>query len=135
MYLSKHTLIILFSALLLLSACKEKSNYSSEPEQDENTLSAGKQDNNKSTTDAVYKCPMDCEDGKTYSEAGSCPICKMDLALLENGSEQKSKQGMHGQKAKHNKKKMCQCKEGECKCKKGECKCGTPGYDHFGNKI
>lgn len=33
---------------------------------------------------ATYQCPMDCEDGKTYEEAGSCPVCKMDLAEVEN---------------------------------------------------
>ena len=27
----------------------------------------------------VYQCPMDCEDGKSYTEVGSCPVCKMDL--------------------------------------------------------
>jgi len=28
---------------------------------------------------AIYQCPMQCEGDKTYSEAGSCPVCKMDL--------------------------------------------------------
>lgn len=32
-----------------------------------------------SSQEASYKCPMDCENGKTYSEAGICPVCKMDL--------------------------------------------------------
>lgn len=27
----------------------------------------------------VYQCPMKCEADKTYSEPGSCPVCKMDL--------------------------------------------------------
>ncbi|WP_033961502.1 SCO family protein [Psychroserpens jangbogonensis] len=27
----------------------------------------------------LYQCPMQCEGDKTYSESGSCPICKMDL--------------------------------------------------------
>ena len=31
----------------------------------------------------VYQCPMQCEGDKTYTEAGSCPVCKMDLQLLE----------------------------------------------------
>ena len=30
-----------------------------------------------------YKCPMDCEDGKTYHEAGKCPVCKMDLQMVK----------------------------------------------------
>lgn len=39
---------------------------------------------NKQQELAVYQCPMQCEGDKTYSEAGSCPICKMDLKLVEN---------------------------------------------------
>ena len=27
----------------------------------------------------TYQCPMDCEEGKTYKEAGACPVCKMEL--------------------------------------------------------
>jgi len=30
-------------------------------------------------TAAVYQCPMDCEDGKTYDRPGKCPVCEMDL--------------------------------------------------------
>ncbi|MBL4658212.1 MAG: hypothetical protein JKX73_09450 [Flavobacteriales bacterium] len=30
-----------------------------------------------------YKCPMDCEAGKTYEEPGACPVCHMDLAEVE----------------------------------------------------
>ncbi len=26
-----------------------------------------------------YQCPMDCENGKVYEEAGSCTVCGMDL--------------------------------------------------------
>ena len=33
---------------------------------------------------AQYQCPMDCELGKTYSEQGSCPVCKMDLVKVED---------------------------------------------------
>ncbi len=29
----------------------------------------------------AYRCPMDCEKGKTYDQAGRCPICKMDLKV------------------------------------------------------
>ena len=31
------------------------------------------------TAEAKYQCPMDCEDGKTYSENVGCPACGMDL--------------------------------------------------------
>jgi len=33
----------------------------------------------KNAVTDVYQCPMDCEKGKTYDKAGSCPVCKMDL--------------------------------------------------------
>ncbi|HMC00821.1 MAG TPA: heavy metal-binding domain-containing protein [Flavobacteriaceae bacterium] len=42
-----------------------------------------------STTETVdedhdhYKCPMDCEEGKTYHEEGKCPVCKMDLQKVK----------------------------------------------------
>jgi len=32
---------------------------------------------------AIYQCPMKCEGDKTYEEAGECPKCGMDIALLE----------------------------------------------------
>ncbi|GAA3575356.1 SCO family protein [Snuella lapsa] len=33
---------------------------------------------------AVYKCPMQCEGNKAYTKLESCPVCKMDLAMVEN---------------------------------------------------
>ena len=30
-------------------------------------------------SNVVYQCPMDCEKGKSYTENGNCPVCKMDL--------------------------------------------------------
>ena len=37
--------------------------------------------NKKSTDNQVvaYQCPMKCEGEKTFSQTGSCPVCKMDL--------------------------------------------------------
>lgn len=63
----------------------------------------------------VYQCPMDCEEGKSYTEAGSCPVCKMDLKSktvdMDGDSSKKHVEG-------------CTCKSGgECKCAPGECKC------------
>lgn len=31
----------------------------------------------------AYQCPMDCEKGKTYTDAGNCPVCKMELKKVE----------------------------------------------------
>lgn len=33
---------------------------------------------------AMYQCPMKCEGEKTYDEAGSCPVCNMDLKEMEH---------------------------------------------------
>lgn len=30
-------------------------------------------------TKTQYYCPMKCEEDKTYTEKGECPVCKMDL--------------------------------------------------------
>ena len=31
------------------------------------------------SNDVLHQCPMDCEEGKSYTEPGKCPVCKMDL--------------------------------------------------------
>ncbi|MDY7395332.1 heavy metal-binding domain-containing protein [Aureibaculum sp. 2210JD6-5] len=63
----------------------------------------------------VYQCPMDCEDGKSYTEAGSCPVCKMDLKAKTVDMDSDDHK-MHADN--------CTCKSGgECKCADGECKC------------
>ncbi|MBW8050466.1 MAG: hypothetical protein FVQ77_09035 [Cytophagales bacterium] len=35
----------------------------------------------------AYQCPMKCEGDKTYEEKGTCPVCKMELAKVEEHSE------------------------------------------------
>jgi len=49
------------------------------------TLSSCQNDTSKADKDnlAVYQCPMQCEGDKTYNDSGSCPICKMDLKLVD----------------------------------------------------
>ena len=39
------------------------------------------------TSETVYQCPMDCEKGKTYSENSGCPVCKMDLQIIDESSK------------------------------------------------
>lgn len=45
------------------------------------TLSSCNSNTSKNTSSdlTLYQCPMKCEGEKTYNEAGSCPVCKMDL--------------------------------------------------------
>lgn len=64
---------ILFVLLVLVSAiaCKEN-----------NTTN--------NNNEAGYYCPMHCEGDKTYSEQGSCPVCKMDLIAVEKKAEKTS---------------------------------------------
>lgn len=52
------------------------------------TLASCNSNKSDKTSDelAVYQCPMQCEGDKTYSEAGSCPVCKMDLQPIEKQS-------------------------------------------------
>ncbi|MFD1161674.1 SCO family protein [Hwangdonia seohaensis] len=51
------------------------------------TTSCNSEKSNKAQhTLAVYQCPMQCEGDKTYSENVSCPICKMDLKLIDEKS-------------------------------------------------
>lgn len=81
---------------------------------------------------ATYQCPMDCEDGKTYKEAGSCPVCKMDLKAVDQAEGMTctahkdgkcSCQGEHCKCAnckKHAKKKTCAMHEGDS-CKSANC--------------
>lgn len=42
----------------------------------------------------VYRCPMKCEGEKTYNEMGSCPVCEMDLTLVNNNSKTVSEEGI-----------------------------------------
>ena len=70
----KKIVIILCGLLLIgLTSCK---NDSSKSQSDEATL---------------YECPMHCEGDKTYSEPGSCPVCKMDLVEVVNKEENDNK--------------------------------------------
>ncbi len=51
-------------------------------------LTACKNDTSKTTEEAlVYQCPMKCEVDKTYNEPGSCPVCNMDLMVIEDENE------------------------------------------------
>lgn len=73
-------LALLFSASTVLVSCKgEKKEHSEENEAYENHAA----DKADIAMNDVYHCPMGCEEGKTYEEKGSCPVCKMDLKKVE----------------------------------------------------
>lgn len=72
-----------FTAFALsIAACNGGSSNSSTSTEATGT-EAGAQDAAPATA-AVYYCPMKCEGEKTYDQAGQCPVCGMDLVILEN---------------------------------------------------
>ncbi len=85
------------------------------------------EDNKEVASNEVYQCPMDCEHGKSYSKAGKCPVCNMDLKA--------KKAGEAGATCKCKKGEKCTCKEGECKCSnakacgKDKAACKSKGHD------
>ena len=36
---------------------------------------------------AKYQCPMKCEGEKTYDKPGNCPVCEMELEVLDTASK------------------------------------------------
>lgn len=61
----KHLTLILLLLAASVVACRHK-----------HTQNSG---DPSTATASAYACPMDCEKGKTYPQAGTCPVCKMDL--------------------------------------------------------
>ncbi|PID69749.1 MAG: hypothetical protein CR989_00115 [Flavobacteriales bacterium] len=64
--------VLVVTLTLAFSACK--SDKKEEFKVEEKT---------KVADNVVYQCPMDCEDGKSYTKPGTCPVCKMDLKEKE----------------------------------------------------
>ena len=70
-------MLLLLAMTVVTTSCK---NSGEEKTNTETSLGAEKAD---LAMNDEYLCPMDCEDGKTYSEPGECPECKMDLKKVE----------------------------------------------------
>ena len=118
-----HLFVLLFS-IFLLTSCEEKKSDKKTESQEVNT------------SELVYQCPMDCEKGKTYHEAGSCPVCKMDLKTANSKTSNTCSQhkdgkcSCEGEKcactncAEHSKTMTCkQHKDGKCTCEGEKCEC------------
>lgn len=70
--------VAIFSFTVFFTACNEtKKEEAKEEINMENH--EGHDHSSEKMASNVYQCPMDCEKGKTYEVAGSCPVCKMDL--------------------------------------------------------
>ena len=100
----------IFSFVILFTACKE--NKKEEVKEEVKIESNEGHDHEEGEiSTSVYQCPMDCEKGKTYEAAGTCPVCKMDLKEISNKTAH-----VEG----------CKCvASGECKCEAGKCTCKT----------
>jgi hypothetical protein len=100
----------IFSFVVLFTACKETKKEEVKEEVKIESHEVHDHEEGEMSS-SVYQCPMDCEKGKTYETAGTCPVCKMDLKEI-------SKETAHVE--------GCKCiAEGECKCEIGKCICKT----------
>lgn len=50
-------------------------------------ISACGNETKTSQQEISYQCPMQCEGDKTYSEFGTCPVCKMELVQIDSHSK------------------------------------------------
>lgn len=101
---------VIFSFAILFTACKETKK---EEVKEEVKIESheGHDHEEGEMTSGVYQCPMDCEKGKTYEVAGTCPVCKMDLKEISNETAH-----VEG----------CKCvASGACKCEAEKCTCKT----------
>jgi len=55
-----------------------------------------KVESSKAVATEVYQCPMDCEKGKSYTEPGNCPVCKMALKAKKAGETKKTEEDHSG---------------------------------------
>lgn len=87
--------LLVFCMSIVVVSCKESKEKEVESGE---SLAADKAD---MAMAAVYQCPMDCEDGKTYEKEGACPVCKMDLKKVEKETEVEDNEDTHDEHAGH----------------------------------
>ena len=75
--MKKTILMVAFAvATLSIIACK------TEPKAASTTEIPGEAADDYIETAGFYSCPMDCEKGKIYTAKENCPICEMELVVL-----------------------------------------------------
>ncbi len=78
----KQKLVLGVWLFVSLMACTEKTTES-QTQNAEETAVVSDSTSHDHATHAAYACPMKCEGDKTYDAAGTCPVCKMDLAEVK----------------------------------------------------
>lgn len=81
-------LILMLSVCLtvVMVSCKE-TNKKTDADADTEMQLEHAADQADMALNVEYQCPMDCEEGKTYEIAGTCPVCGMDLKEVEKEEE------------------------------------------------
>lgn len=74
------SLILSFALLFGVAACNNSSNTPGSKGDSAATLSSESHQH-------AYRCPMNCEKGKTYDKPGACPVCGMDLEHYDGGED------------------------------------------------
>lgn len=86
---------ICFSVSFIITSCKKEKKEEISTEEiitedfeeveiiKEEVTEAQEVETKEMASNILYQCPMDCEKGKSYSEEGSCPVCKMNLTPKE----------------------------------------------------
>ena len=82
-------------AVIALAAISCNNDGSSKPVNDSAAMS------NESHQHA-YRCPMNCENGKTYESPGKCPVCGMNLEHYDGGEDNGLSYKMHFNSAPEN---------------------------------
>jgi len=79
----KKTIVVMVFAVagLFITACGNKENKEAATEETAHSHKVGEEQH------LAYQCPMDCEKGKTYTEQGTCPVCKMELIEVKETVE------------------------------------------------
>ena len=79
--MKKVFLMVAMVALVSLTATSCKKDKAEDVKSEIEVVDEAKQEAQEvlASNDVLHQCPMDCEKGKSYMEAGKCPVCKMDL--------------------------------------------------------
>ncbi|PCI01442.1 MAG: hypothetical protein COB81_07100 [Flavobacteriaceae bacterium] len=86
--MKKGVFAIMLMFAISVTSCKDVKKETTEPKATE-VKAVVKEE----LTAATFQCPMKCEQEKVYAEAGSCPVCKMDLKEVKVAATHDSHEG------------------------------------------